>query len=245
MSPRRAVAWIALASSLLSARAEADVIPNGKRAVGYTMTVENLGDYPDRIFFVYPTSNGLVAYRLEPGKGLTNLMAPSGSRGDPAHLHAMKRADYDKLDPKPVARPHGDDGAVVELFTPPSKALRASVSLSGPGLVEASSPVKSIDRVYRITRLTDDALEIEVKKNEAVLEDGSRRPEPYTPPPPPRTVADTTPKAPVEPAKKSRCAHGEAPPGGAGGLGALAAVLAALLARRGRRREGLPVHSRE
>lgn len=242
MSPRRAAAWFALSSSLLAARAHADAIPDGKRGVGYTMTVENLGDYPDRVFFVYPTSNGLVAYRLEPGKGLTNLMAPAGSRGDPAHLHAMKRADYDKLDPRPKALPHGDDGAVVELFTPPRNALRASVSLSGPGLVEASSPVRSVDRVYRITRLTDDAFEIEVKKNEAILKDGSRRPEPYTPPPPPRTVADTTPKAPVEPAKKSRCAHGEAPPGGASGLGAIAALLAALLVRRGRRPA---VHFRE
>jgi hypothetical protein len=167
----RALRFAALAILLVSA-AHADVPPIGMRTPDYELTIENLASYPNHVFFVYPTTNSGYAYRLESGKGLTSLMMRE-LHGETTELFVTTRAAFDKS-AKAHSYPHGDKGAVVQVFKPISGALKSNVAIAPPAFQPDTSNVSKIERVLRISRLDNDAFELSIVRNDAVLSNGSR-----------------------------------------------------------------------
>ena len=45
---------------LLTLTAAADVAPPDMRSIDYTLTIDNLADYPDHVLLIYPTSLSLI-----------------------------------------------------------------------------------------------------------------------------------------------------------------------------------------
>lgn len=237
-------ALLALVVLLAGARAGADAVPPGQRGVEYTLTIENLADYPDHAFFVYPTTNNGYAYRLSPGKSLNGLLARAGWAGPGSSLHAIPRAELQRRIPQPKELPHGDRGEMVQIFPPPRGALVASADITPPELVPTDSPLRRIERVYRIARLTADTFELALVENTGVKKDGSRAPVPLsaasaTPSaePAPSASPASPPPAPGPPARTAGCGGGCAmpPAGPAAAAWAPALALALLRLRRGRR----------
>lgn len=180
--------WWAAALALWVRAAPADVPPPGVRGVEYELTIENLQAYPDRVFFVYPTTNAGYAYRLERGKGLTSLMV-NGNHGATTELFVVGRAAFEKAVPKPETYPHGDKEAMVQVFAPPPNAPKANLPIAPPEPVPESSPMRKVERVLRIAKATDDTLELALVRQEAIMKDGTRAPLPLAPPPASASVA--------------------------------------------------------
>ena len=107
---------------LLTLTAAADVAPPDMRSIDYTLTIDNLADYPDHVLLIYPTSNNGFAYVFEPDKAMVGLMV-NNSRSGTTALYAMTRADFDARNPDPSTYNHGDNGELVTvclLYTSPS-----------------------------------------------------------------------------------------------------------------------------
>lgn len=240
--------WWAAALALWVRAAPADVPPPGVRGVEYELTIENLQAYPDRVFFVYPTTNAGYAYRLERGKGLTSLMV-NGRHGATTELFAVGRAAFAKAVPKPETYPHGDKEAMVQVFAPPPNAPKANLPIAPPAPVPESSPIRKVERVLRVTKVTDDTLELALVRQEAIMKDGSRAPLPEAPSPTPsasvtasappaRSTAPAAPSADAEP-KRAGCS-GCSAGGGQGSYGVLPLLALAIVLQRRLARASVP-----
>ena len=253
---------LVLLLSFVCSRARADAIPDGVRGYTYNVSYENLAAYPQYVFYVYPTSNSGYAYRVEPNKPLNKLMVTQGRHGSPGtSLYAVKKSEFDKsVDPKESKVDHGDNGEVVQVFSPIAGAVKSNLVVSRPKPhVPFDSPQRELTRVFRVVKITEQALELELVKNEVTMRDGTKKAMPYgqeldelpkTDPALPRRDADgdedtaapssaPSASASAEPPRKSGCAgcavagRSEMP---------LASMLAVLFvwSRRARRRSGAP-----
>ena len=172
--------WLVVLLVLLFAvEARADAIPDGVRGVKYTVTFENVAAYPDYVFFVYPTTNSGYAYRVEPGKSVTILFMEEGRHGSPGtSLFAVKKAAFDKIEKD--AYEHGDNNEKVQVFKPVPGAVKSNMLVTRPkGYVRTAAPEVSLARVFRIAKITDEALELTLVKNEMTYKDGTKKKIPF------------------------------------------------------------------
>ena len=201
---------------LLTATALADLAPPDRHSVNYTLTIDNLNEYPDHVLLIYPTSNNGFAYVVEADKELSGLMMRAGRRGEGTSLYAMTRADFAEHAPTPSVYDHGDDGAMVSVVPrPPSSTLKAVLNIQPPDLVAIGNPQIGLVRTVHITTLNDAAFELSLVSEEAIMALWEQMP-----------VSGSAPW--VVPPTKTRCATAA----GGGGLLAITLTLLAVFRRR-------------
>ncbi|MFT5681521.1 MAG: hypothetical protein ACI8RZ_002427 [Myxococcota bacterium] len=207
---------------LLSLTAHADLAPPNMRGLRYTLTIDNLAEYPEHVLLIYPTSNNGYAYVVEPDKGLTGLMHSEGSRHGPTALYAMTRADFEARYPEPFVYDHGDDGAMVMVVPlPQPNDLRAELNIAPPDLVPTHDPRIGLVRTVHIATLDESYFELALVSEEPIYADQepvSAEQEPIS----------TEPIPGVVPPKQTRCGT----VAGAGGLIALSMALLGITRRR-------------
>ncbi|MCB9593110.1 MAG: hypothetical protein H6719_10290 [Sandaracinaceae bacterium] len=168
---------IVICAALLAAAgtARADAIGPGQRGLGYHFEVTNLAEHPDYAFILYPTSNSGFGYVMEEGLSLDRLMM--GQRlGGPTHLVAMTRDALRRHDPTAPRHPHADDGRpVLVVREPPASAPVAEAVIHPPGLVAQDDPRWQITRRFRIARVTETALVLELVEEVTQMRDGTSR----------------------------------------------------------------------
>ncbi len=153
----------------------ADAMPPGYRSVRYQFSVTNLDAYPNYVFFVFPTTNYGFAYQLEKGKSIAPLLLSSRSiSGVPSALYAIERKDFKRAVPKVTAHHHGENGALVNVFKPPPKALKAAADIEPPGIVPTDSPLKSLEKVFVIKRLDQQRFELVQTQEITTTNNGKR-----------------------------------------------------------------------
>lgn len=192
--------FLGLLWSGLGSVASADVVPDGVRGVRYTLTVENLADYPDHAFILYPTTNAGYGYVLEPNVGLRRVMMGERRFG-PTRLHAMTRAELRRHDPSAPRHPHGDNGErvlVVDAPPGPPRSLEAAAAIHPPDLVPIDSTLDAVERVFRISRLDAQVFELTLVRETWIHRDGRR--EDRTSGAPPEATPEPTPTAEPAPA---------------------------------------------
>jgi hypothetical protein len=184
---------------VFSVAASADLVPPGFRSLEYSLVIEGLDAHPDWVFFVYPTSNYGFAYRLETGKGLSNLLMGPRAGQPASRVHAIPHAELDKQVGTPNAHPHGDEGEMLQVFPPPKRALVAGAEIAPPDRVREESPIRGVERVYRIARLGKDVFELALVREIEIMKDGSRVPKggapALAPPSVPTAHDDGSPRA--------------------------------------------------
>lgn len=195
---------------LLSLPAHADLAPPDTRALSYTLTIDNLAEYPDHVLLIYPTSNNGFAYVVEPDKGLSRLMMREGWRGEGTSLYAVPRADFESANPEPSVYDHGDGGAMVTVVPlPAASALRAELDIRPPDLVPSHDPQIGLERTVHIATLSESTFALELVSERAIYREDASAP------------------AVVEPSQ-TRCGT----VAGAGGLIALSLALLGITRRR-------------
>lgn len=140
------------------------------RGVNYVLKIDNLEEFPDHAFIVYPTSNFGYGYVVETSPvNLIRLMMRESSRRRPSRLYAMSKAALAKHDPDAPRYPHADDRTpVMVVDEPPKSALRADAAIEPPALVPEDSKIVRIERTFHISRLDRRAFELELVKEETI-----------------------------------------------------------------------------
>ncbi len=194
---------------LLSLSARADLAPPNTRTLSYTLTIDNLAEYPDHVLLIYPTSNNGFAYVVEPDKGLSGLMMREGRRGEGTSLYAVPRADFESANPEPSVYDHGDGGAMVTVAPLTASALRAELDIRPPELVLSHDPQIGLERIVHIATLDESTFELSLVSEQSIYREDASAP------------------AVVEPSQ-TRCGTAA----GAGGLIALSLALLGITRRR-------------
>ena len=113
---------------LLSLSASANLAPPERRPLVYSLTIDNLADYPDHVLLVYPTQDPDRAYVFEHLAQLGQVLTREGPEGGSA-LYAMPRADFDAHAPSPESRNYGDGVSLTAVPPPPATAQRAALDI--------------------------------------------------------------------------------------------------------------------
>ena len=160
-----------LLTLLFATHARADALPPRMRGVGYVLKIDNLDEFPEHAFILYPTSNSGFGYVVETSPvNVIGVMRRDNWKGPPTRLFAMTKTELAAHDPDAPRHPHADDykTPVMVVDEPPESALRAEAAIEPPDLVPEDSEIVRIERTFHIARLDDRAFELELVKEETI-----------------------------------------------------------------------------
>lgn len=166
--------WV-LAAALTPCRVRADAIPEDYRSLQYDLRIENLAEYGDYAFILYPTSNNGFGYVVEDANvPLTHVMM-NGRHGLTTRLCVMTREELRRHDPTAPRYPHGDDDQLVMVVQqPPPSAPVAEADISPPPMVFDSDPRLRVSRTFRIAHVTPRELDLRLVEEVTLMRDGTR-----------------------------------------------------------------------
>ena len=203
---------------LLSLSATANIAPPQRRPLIYSLTIDNLADYPDHVLLVYPTLSPDRAFVFEHKTELGQVMTRESPEGGSA-LYAMSRADFEAHAASPESLNYGDGVWLTAVPPPPATALKAELDIRPMEWVWEFQTERELVRTVHIDVLSTEAFVLQLVSEE-LLHDETGSQDHFGP----------VPVVPLEsvPPKQTRCGTVAS----AGGLMALAMALIGLLWRR-------------
>ncbi|GAB3986851.1 hypothetical protein GCM10028807_05140 [Spirosoma daeguense] len=153
----------------------ADVIPNGQRSVSYCFRLANINQYPEYVFIVYypfPTPN-------------YSVIKPS----DCAHFYHLSRPvicaitkDHfceDSLRMYQQARDRNDRNKLQHYFESNASMIRSNVKIRAVSTRSKTDPVKAIEDVLTIKKVSATTLQITYDNVVYTYDDGTTEKRPY------------------------------------------------------------------
>jgi hypothetical protein len=145
---RKLIFLFFIISLFLVSSVSADMIPAGQKYVKYTFEIENIGDYPEYLFFLYgkPMVNG---FPIEVGEELFfyKLASP--------RIYAIQKDNFNAEEFEEIIKPKNHP-LWDNYFSKEHQFIKSDLKLKNYGLVSEFDPLVSAKDILKIAHLSEE-----------------------------------------------------------------------------------------